>query len=160
MAKQDKYLKQLKKFEPVKSKKDYWRKHEILKKAIGGMYKNLKRFLSNPKEGLNTFEDILDEAIRIKLITKEYKKEKMKELLNKITKPSQYKQKVRAKIRKAKDRFFGKKNKDKKELSEKEMKEKENKMIKSVEKDINKRISKEDEKDNKQNKETTTKDKK
>lgn len=130
--KPDKYLEQLKQFDEVKSEKDYWKKHKVLKKAIGGIYKNIKRFISDPKNLINKFEAILNEAVRIKLLTPEYKKEKMKKLLDELSKPSQFKQKAIEKINKAKSKFkkkSKKKSKTKKNISIKQHSNKNKKRI-------------------------------
>lgn len=144
MPKEDKYLKKLKEYEPVESEKDYWKKHKTFMKAIGGIYKNLKRFISNPKNSIDKFEEILNEGVRIQLITKEFKKKKMKKLLDELSKPSRFKQKAKEKIRKAKTNF---KNKFRKKENQKKInisKKKQNKAIEKARKKVKEKLNKEE----------------
>lgn len=148
--KPEKYLKKLKRYKEVKNEDDYWKKHKTLKKAIGGVYKNLKRFFSNPEKGINTFEEILDEAVRIKLITKEYKEKQMKRLLDELTKPSQFKQAVRKKFEKAKDKILRrKKNIKPKEITEEEKKKREKEYTNKIKKKVEKKIEDDNKEDSK-----------
>lgn len=141
------YLEKLKTYSPVKSEKDYWKKHKTFKKAIGGIYRNLKRFIQDPRNMIDTYDSILKEGVRIKLITPEFRREKLKQLVDELSKPTEFKRKAGEKITKAKNKFKKKflnknknKNKKKSKKSKKELEKKKKENIKVLKKEINNRI--------------------
>lgn len=115
MDKTEEYIKKLKSFEPVESEDDYWEKHEVFKKALGGMYSNIKRLYGNPTKYTDQFEEILNEAIRIKLITEKFANKQRKKLYDSLN-SKKLKQKVKNRIKKKKDyikKFFKRKKEEK-----------------------------------------------
>ncbi|MFW6130087.1 MAG: hypothetical protein ACOC56_02810 [Atribacterota bacterium] len=94
-------LKELKEMEEVKSEKDYWKKHKIFKKTLGGVYSNIKRFIGDPKGATDHFKEVLKEGVRIKVITEDYAKKKEKEFYERLSKPNKFKTKAKRKLKKA-----------------------------------------------------------
>ena len=93
-------LQDLEKMKPVKSEKDYWEKHKIFKKEIGGFTKTIKKMSSDPKKYLNDFERTLKEGVRINLITQDYADEKIKQLSKELNSPSEFKRCIKKKLKK------------------------------------------------------------
>lgn len=101
----------LKKIEPVQDVNEYWRVHKIFKREINKQSRKVFKFIKNPEEFIKDFENLLNEGVRLNIITEEYKKEKMKKLYDELNSPTRFKEDVKRRLLKAKNKFKLKKNK-------------------------------------------------
>lgn len=106
-------LKELKNLKPATTKEEKKFNEKMFKKAIGNTTKNAFKMIKSPTEFINEFEEMLQEGIRIKVLTEEQAKKHKDRLYYELNNPTKFKEDVRNKIEKFSKRFHKQKQQQK-----------------------------------------------
>lgn len=102
-------IERLKKIPRVKSETEYWNAHKIFKRALTKYTMRLGKMLKSPSDYMKDYEDILNEGVRIGVISEEFAVEKKQHMMKELTSPTRFKADASDLIEKAKNKLTGKK---------------------------------------------------
>jgi hypothetical protein len=89
----------------VQTEEEYHYYYKIFNKELSRITKDIKGLYKNPTEYLNEFFELMDEATRIGLISKEYQQQVCNRISNELNKPSEFKEWTKQQLLKVKKKL-------------------------------------------------------
>lgn len=97
-------LEEIKKLKPAETKEEQKYNEKRFSKAVGKMTRNVFKFTKSPTDFLTDFDLLMQEGVRIKVLTQEQADKHKTKLYDELAKPSQFKEDVRKTFERAKSK--------------------------------------------------------